>query len=327
MKNKSIIQAILFFVAITAVFTAIFYKTIVYIDERDLTVKRPPAAEEAMKPVQRFTEIPSSNGDTEEILTLFNTILGNDSENFSIYLYRPALEEDPILFRSRPMPPASMIKVFILAKLMQDVNDKNISLDDKIELKSSDLVGGSGVVGSYKIGTPIEIRKLAELMIAESDNTATNMLIDRIGIDAINEYLDANGYYDTVLNQKMMQVTRRGRLNSSSVEDLGTLFARIYRHECVNPELDDLMVTFLLRQKDSECFPVALPNWRIAHKTGEIDRLYDDGGIFYGADSDFILVIMNENYSGRAETIEKMQRIARLIGLNYMEKIDKSDDV
>ena len=321
MKQESKMQSIIFFVILTTIFTAIFYKVTEYVDENDLTVTRDPVVSEPIQSTPKSLEINASNNDTEEILTLFHAILGNDEENFSIYLYRPDLEEDPLMFRSRPMPPASMIKVFILAKLMQDVHDEKISLDDKIELKSSDLTSGSGVVNGYKIGTQIEIRKLAELMIAESDNTATNMIIDKIGIDEINKYLDENGYYDTQLNQKMMQVTRRGRLNSSSVEDLGTLFSRIYRHECVNPELDDLMVTFLLRQKDSECFPAALPNWRIAHKTGEIDRLYDDGGIFYGSDSDFILVIMNENYSGRAETIEKMQRIAKLIALNYMEKI------
>ena len=321
MKQESKTQPIIFFVILTTIFTAIFYKVTAYVDENDLTVTRDPVVSEPIQSTLKSLEINASNNDTEEILTLFHAILGNDEENFSIYLYRPSLEEDPIVFQSRPMPPASMIKVFVLAKLMQDVNDEKISLDEKLELKTADLTSGSGVVNGYKIGTQIEIRKLAELMIAESDNTATNMIIDKIGIDEINKYLDENGYYDTQLNQKMMQVTRRGRLNSSSVEDLGTLFSRIYRHECVNPELDDLMVTFLLRQKDSECFPAALPNWRIAHKTGEIDRLYDDGGIFYGSDSDFILVIMNENYSGRAETIEKMQRIAKLIALNYMEKI------
>ena len=321
MKQESKTQPIIFFLILTAIFTAIFYKVVAYVDENDLTVTRDPVVSEPIQSTPKSLEINASNNDTEEILTLFHAILGNDEENFSIYLYRPSLEEDPIVFRSRPMPPASMIKVFVLAKLMQDVNDGKLSLDEKLELKTADLTSGSGVVNGYKIGTQIEIRKLAELMIAESDNTATNMIIDKIGIDEINKYLDENGYYDTQLNQKMMQVTRRGKLNSSSVEDLGTLFTRIYRHECVNPELDDLMVTFLLRQKDSECFPAALPNWRIAHKTGEIDRLYDDGGIFYGSDSDFILVIMNENYSGRAETIEKMQRIAKLIALNYMEKI------
>ena len=323
MKQKSITQAIIFFVTLTAIFTAIFYKVIAYVDENDLTVqkKSPEVVTEPIQPSQKYLEISSTNNDTEEILTLFHAILGNDEENFSIYLYRPALEEDPIIFNSRQMPPASMIKVFVLAKLMQDVHDEKISLDEKLELKSSDLTSGSGIVNGYKIGTQIDIRRLAELMISESDNTATNMLIDKIGIDEINKYLDENGYYDTQLNQKMMQTSRRGKLNSSSVEDLGTLFSRIYLHECVSPELDEMMVTFLLRQKDSECFPAALPNWRIAHKTGEIDRLYDDGGIFYGSDSDFILVIMNENYSGRAETIEKMKRIAKLIALNYMEKI------
>ena len=54
-----------------------------------------------------------------------------------------------------------------------------------------------------------------------------------------------------------------------------------------------------------------MPNWKIAHKTGEIDGLYDDGGIFYGDEQDFILVIMNDNYGGRDKAIRQMQQIAR----------------
>ena len=69
------------------------------------------------------------------------------------------------------------------------------------------------------------------------------------------------------------------------------------------------MLDILSRQKDKECFPAALPDWKIAHKTGEVTGLYDDGGIFYGTDGDFILVIMNESYADRQTAIGLMKEL------------------
>ena len=155
-------------------------------------------------------------------------------------------------------------------------------------------------------------------MIIESDNTATNILIDRIGMENLNQYISEKGYKDTIFNHKMMLQTNNS--NMSSAEDIGLLFNRIYNHECVDDYYDRLMIDYLLRQEDKDCFPAALPYWNIAHKTGEVNNLYDDGGIFYGSKGDFILVIMDDDYESRGETIEKMQRIASQIAENFMSK-------
>ena len=78
------------------------------------------------------------------------------------------------------------------------------------------------------------------------------------------------------------------------------------------------MISYLLRQDDKDCFPAALPYWNIAHKTGEVEGLYDDGGIFYGSNGDFILVIMNDGFESRGETIDNMKKIAANIADNFM---------
>ena len=111
---------------------------------------------------------------------------------------------------------------------------------------------------------------------------------------------------------------QKGNTNLSSAADLGKLFTRIYNHSCVDEYYDQLMISYLLKQQDRDCFPAALPYWNIAHKTGEVDNLYDDGGIFYGAKGDFILVIMNDNFDSRSETIEKMKRIASQIANDFI---------
>lgn len=235
--------------------------------------------------------------------------LGEEAPKYAIFFARPKLDVEPIVFQSRPMRPASMIKMFVMAKAMLDAKNGTLSLDEPLTLTDENIVGGAGSIAGEGVGARIPARKAIELMIVESDNTATNVLIDRLGMENLNRYLRDNGYSDTIINHKMM-LDEGVATNLSSVRDLGLLFTRIYRHECVDEAHDLLMIDYLLRQEDTDCFPNALPYWNIAHKTGEVEGLYDDGGIFFGSKGDFILVIMDDEIEAREETIGKMQAIA-----------------
>ena len=261
-------------------------------------------------------ELPDAASDRDVLQDMIRFALGKESPKFAVYLLRPDIENQPFIFQSRPMRPASMIKMFVLAKVMQDAKDGKLSLDELITITADNIVGGAGSIAGEGANARVPIRKAAELMIIESDNTATNILIDRVGMDNINQYLRANGYNDTILNHKMM--LQHGNTNLSSAADLGNLFTKIYNNTCVDEYYDRLMISYLLKQQDRDCFPAALPYWNIAHKTGEVDNLYDDGGIFYGAKGDFILVIMNDNYDSRGETIDKMKRIASQIANDFI---------
>ena len=234
--------------------------------------------------------------------------LGEEVSRFAVYFFDPKSEE-PLVFQSRPMRPASMIKMFVMAAAMADVRDGKLSLDERLTLTAENMVGGAGSIAGEGVGAPVPVRKAIELMIVESDNTATNILIDRLGMNNINRYIRDNGYHDTVMNHKMM-LESGGMTNLSSVGDLGELFRRIYMHACVDEPRDLLMIDYLLKQEDKDCFPSALPLWNIAHKTGEVEGLYDDGGIFYGSSGDFVLVIMNDEIDGREDTIDHMKAIA-----------------
>ena len=261
-------------------------------------------------------ELPDAASDRDVLQDMIRFALGKESPKFAVYLLRPDIENQPFIFQSRPMRPASMIKMFVLAKVMQDAKDGKLSLDELITITADNIVGGAGSIAGEGANARVPIRKAAELMIIESDNTATNILIDRVGMDNINQYLRANGYNDTILNHKMM--LQHGNTNLSSAADLGNLFTKIYNNTCVDEYYDRLMISYLLKQQDRDCFPAALPYWNIAHKTGEVDNLYDDGGIFYGAKGDFILVIMDDNYDSRGETIDKMKRIASQIANDFI---------
>ena len=190
---------------------------------------------------KQILEIPDIASDRNMLQSTVEGILQDDSAQFAIYLLRPAKEKQPWIYQSRPMRPASMIKLFVLAKAMQDVKDGKLSLDEIIVLRDEDMVGGAGVLVEYEEGTRIPLRKVMELMITESDNSATNILIDRIGMGNINQYLKEHGYLDTVLQHKMM-IGNRGLMNFSSVKDIGVLLSRIYQRDCVGDPYDEWII-------------------------------------------------------------------------------------
>ena len=259
-----------------------------------------------------------NDDDHAEIEKMILNTLGEDSDRFAIYIFRPGRDRTPIIFQNRPMKPASMIKMFVLAKAMQDISEGKLSLDEELIVAPENVVGGAGSIAGLGYNAKVPVRLLLEHMIKESDNTATNILIDRVGgLEVLNEYLKQKNYSDTTFQHKMM-MAYRGTTNLSSVKDLGELFRKIYSHQCVNDELDKLMIEYLLKQEDTDCLPTALLFWKIAHKTGEVEMTYHDGGICYGIKADFIIVLMNDNYTDRVSTLEKMQKVAQ----NIAHRID-----
>lgn len=239
----------------------------------------------------------------------------NDGTEYAIYLAYPTKTSEAFIYNSKPMRSASMIKVFILACVMDKANRGELDIDETITLRSSDKVGGAGILAGYASGTTLTLREVLELMITHSDNTATNIVIDRVGMSAINDYIRREGYGDTVLRRKMMDydAIAAGRENFSSVRDLGTFFNRLYNYECVGEAYDKIMLEFLVKQTDTDCLPAALPDKQIAHKTGALDGLYDDGGIIYSDNGDAVLVIMTENFTGEYNTIQHMKAFARAV--------------
>ena len=236
----------------------------------------------------------------------------NDGTEYAVYLAYPQKSTETFIYNSQQMRSASMIKVFIMATIMEKVKLGEISLDEPLTINYENQVGGAGILAGYGTGTQLPLRKVMELMITHSDNNATNMLIDRVGMGTINEYIQRNGYTDTYLGRKMMMFM--GGENYSSVRDLGNFFLRLYHYDCVGEEYDKIMLDFLAGQTDTDCFPAALPGVQVAHKTGALSGLYDDGGIIYSPQGHAILVIMTENYTGgEYTTIQHMKAFTRSV--------------
>ena len=239
----------------------------------------------------------------------------NDGSEYAVYLAYPQRSSEVYTYNSVQMRSASMIKVFILAAVMEKASQGDIDINETITLRSSDKVGGAGILGGYPTGTELSLREVMKLMITHSDNTATNMVIDRIGMDAINAYIRRNGYADTILQRKMMDYDAidAGLENYSSAKDLGDIFLKIYHHKCVNQKYDEIMIDFLKGQTDDECFETALPDKIVADKTGALIGMFADGGIIYGDNEDVVLVIIAEKFAGESTVINSMKKFAQFV--------------
>ena len=241
--------------------------------------------------------------------------LPRDDTVFSIfYLRLTSAPRQEFLYVPIRMPAASMIKVFILGAAMEKVQTGALNLQDAVILCDEDKVGGAGILIEYAAGTEFSIEELLTLMITESDNTATNILIDRLGMEEINQYITHAGYEDTILQRKMMDfdAAEQGRENYTSVRDLGRFFTNLYDQKCVAPVYDAKMIKILKGQSDTEGIPRGVPEAVVAHKTGELLHIYHDGGIIYGV-QDSVLVIMTAHYHSREETIEAVNQIASVL--------------
>ena len=197
---------------------------------------------------------------------------------------------------------ASMIKLVVLAALLDKVAAGEIDLPAQVEVTSSDIVSGTGTVQDDGPGT-YELQELARRMIADSDNTATNVIVDLIGMDAVNEEASKLGLTGTVMARKMMDMVAadQGMRNRMTSDDAATVLNLIATGKLVNEQMSELAMNFLLQQTINAGLTDAIPaGVQVVHKTGELIQAEHDGGIVLAAHP-YVLVVMTEgidNYLG-----------------------------
>jgi len=156
------------------------------------------------------------------------------------------------LLNPQRMRSASLIKLFILAEAFRRAGRGELALEEAVAVPEEAKVGGAGALEMSPPGTVRTWRQLLEAMIVESDNTATNLVIDRLGMDSVNALAAALGCGGTALRRKMMDFAAadEGRENYTTPAEVAAMLAMLYRGECVDPEADAAMVDILLRQED-----------------------------------------------------------------------------
>jgi beta-lactamase class A len=203
-------------------------------------------------------------------------------------------------------PTASTIKLAIVLELFKQVEERRLRLDETLVLDRAKAVGGTGVL--VHLGTPtLSIRDYATLMVALSDNTATNVLIDRLGMEAIASRLKSIGLPGTKLRRHMMDLAaaRRGDENVSTPHELVLLLQAIQKN--------DAAIELLKTPKDSRLRRGLPADVATADKPGELDGVRVDAGIVFAKNRPYAFAVMMSFLKSEAEgerAIEEMSRAA-----------------
>ncbi|MDD5583596.1 MAG: class A beta-lactamase-related serine hydrolase [Candidatus Omnitrophica bacterium] len=209
-------------------------------------------------------------------------------------------------------PAASLIKLPILATAFRAVAEKRISLEEVVTVSRKDITGGSGILKGKILPVKLTFQDLLRIMIANSDNTATNKVINILGIDYINKTFRKLGLRDSSLRRKMMDFSgrRRGVENYTSASDIVFLLKQIYKNELVDAGASGLALSFLKQQKVNDRIPLYLPDEvDVAHKTGLERGVVHDAGIVYAPKGDYIVCVLTKkvkNYKTAKKFIAKL---------------------
>lgn len=204
-----------------------------------------------------------------------------------------------------PMPTASLIKLPIMVAAYQQAAEGKIDLKTPIELKDADKVPGSGILTShFSEGTRISLRDAIRLMIVFSDNTATNLVIDQIGLPSTTELMIKWQYPNSRLHSKTFrgdtsiapERSKEFGLGSTTAHEMIRMLAEISKGNLVSTDASKEMYAHLLACDDKSRFGKFLPKeTKIAIKTGSVSRVRTAAGILEGPSGNIALCVMTSN--------------------------------
>jgi beta-lactamase class A len=187
-------------------------------------------------------------------------------------------------------PTASCIKVPILVELFHQAREGTLSLDEEVVLKAEDRVPGTGVLKDLRPGLRLSLEDLATLAITVSDNTAANLLIDRLSQDAINVRIAALGMKDTSLGTKF--VFDDPERNVGTPADFCRLLTLLAQRAILDGAACDRILAMMDRQQYVDYVPRYMPYNRFAEEFGLVQeiRVANKVGMIAGVTNDVAIV-------------------------------------
>ncbi len=245
-------------------------------------------------------------------------------------------------------PMASVLKIPVLCEAFHQMAKGAFTLDDRWELTYPLKNIGSGILTYMEDGLQPTVRDLLTLMIIISDNTATDMAMRRLGVDAVDRYMkqlgvgdihlafDIRGIFDDLYGREAAEPSRifanlgkdhapppmdrtghalRGgpTNNTATARAMTTLCAMIYRGEVVDRSACDEMLRILLQQTLNQRLPRFLPyGVPFAHKTGTLSGIRNDAGILYATPTDHIAITIFARWDAEAVGDDKVLEWERM---------------
>ena len=214
-----------------------------------------------------------------------------------------------------PLVAASVIKLPVMAEAFRQREAGMLRFEERVTIRREDKLPSCGALSYMHDGLEVTVGDLVTLMIILSDNTATNLLIDRLGQDAVNQTCADLGMKGTRLRRKlfMPELSRQGIENTVTARDMGLLLEKLLQGEVVSPEASQEMLTILSNQRLNGKMPFFLHDRHIpvAHKTGEDDGITHDVGVIFQDDPVIFCFLSNHTVVPQAE--RAIQEIAAML--------------
>jgi beta-lactamase class A len=218
-------------------------------------------------------------------------------------------------------PQASSIKIAVLAELYHQAQQSQhgvrgkATLQDRYVVRAADIVPDSAILGGLTPGvSALTNRDLATIMVAVSDNSATNVLIDRVGMGNVVRLTESLNLANTQLRRKMMdlQAAAQGRENISTPREMMQLLKQLYQGKVIEPPLLDDFFNVLATSKDSWIPRELPPDLKIANKPGELEGVRNDSGIVFLKNRPYVICVMTTYLANERAGEEAITRISRL---------------
>lgn len=223
-------------------------------------------------------------------------------------------------------PTASTIKLAILYELFRQAEEGAVRLDDSRPMDASHVVGGSGILRELR-APAMPLRDYATLMIVLSDNTATNLLIDALGMQNVTRRVESLGLSRTRLRRRMMDIdaARRGDENVSTPGEIARLLEVLERGEGLRPESREQLLAILAKEKSSPITRGLPSGTRVASKPGTLEGVAVDAGIVYLEGRPYIVSAMTtflKSGDAGATAVERVSRSA----FDYFSRLASSSE-
>lgn len=203
------------------------------------------------------------------------------------------------------MPTASLIKFPIMVETYRQAKEGKVKLDEMLSLTKEEMVQGSGILTEhFSPGAQFSLRDAVRLMIVYSDNTATNMVLEKIGIPSTNTLMDELKLPNTRINAKVFKGsttsvdparTKKYGLGSTTAREMVDLLELLHGNKLVSPEACKTMLDHLKKCDDKDKFPRFLPSTvTVAHKTGSVNNSRTDAGILYFKEGPVALCVLTD---------------------------------
>ncbi|HPW18027.1 MAG TPA: class A beta-lactamase-related serine hydrolase [Candidatus Aminicenantes bacterium] len=226
-------------------------------------------------------------------------------------------------------PQASSIKIAVLFEVFKQAEEGRLGLGELVAVDEARKVPGSGVL--VHLGHPglsLSVRDLAVLMVVLSDNTATNLLIDRVGLGAVDKRLDGLGLPKTRLRRRMMDLkaAAEGRENVSTPFEMMTLLEKIWRGPALKEPYRKDLLGILAIPKDSPLRAGVAEGVEVAEKPGELEAVRCDSGIVGLPGRPYILSVMTTYLKRDGDGNPAIAEISRIV-YGHMSRLARSSDI